>query len=115
MSGEDPWTAYLARLDALAEAARPAPWSAAEVTAEDLIFFSLATPAIRRLVAEVRRLRGSFEQHGCGETAAYRFTWPGHDESVICETHVQKLHAVASAMGLPLQVIPLAVPPPEMP
>lgn len=43
----------------------------------------------------------------CEETAKYRFTWPGRDEAVICEDHVGKLQAVAKAIGLSLQVIPL--------
>ena len=93
----DPWTAYLDRLDALAEAARPTPWSVAEVTAEDLIFLSLVTPAIRRLVAEVRRLRGSLHtilmmEGGPGVTGC-----PAEEACRICE----------EARGA------LAVPPPE--
>jgi hypothetical protein len=46
----------------------------------------------------------------CSADAAYRYTWPGRDESFICEEHSQKLIAVATAMGLHLQLIPM---PPE--
>lgn len=44
----------------------------------------------------------------CDNQARYRFTWPGKDESFICEDHVGKLRAVASAIGLHLQVILLS-------
>ena len=43
----------------------------------------------------------------CEAHAAYRYTWPGRDESFICEEHSQKLRAVANAMGLHLQMVPL--------
>ena len=43
----------------------------------------------------------------CGKDAAYRYTWPGRDEAFICEDHSGKLRAVANAMGLPLQMIPV--------
>lgn len=46
-------------------------------------------------------------QKDCPNPAAYRFTWPGRDEDVICETHVDKLKAVANALGFYLQVIEL--------
>lgn len=42
----------------------------------------------------------------CAARAAYRYTWPGRDESFICEEHAAKLRAVAEAMGLHLQLIP---------
>ena len=45
----------------------------------------------------------------CPNEAKYRFTWPGRDESYICEVHLPKLRAVAGAIGLPLQVIPLTL------
>ena len=44
----------------------------------------------------------------CDNPAKYRFTWPGRDESVICGEHVNKLRAVANAIGLHLQTIPLS-------
>jgi len=44
----------------------------------------------------------------CDNPARYRFTWPGKDEAVICDEHVDKLRSVASAIGLPLQIIPLS-------
>ena len=46
----------------------------------------------------------------CGQDAAYRYTWPGHNEAFICERHSEKLRAIADAMGLPLQLIQV---PPE--
>lgn len=45
----------------------------------------------------------------CGRPAAYRYTWPGRDEDVICEEHSGQLRAVAVAMGLHLQLIPVAL------
>ena len=44
----------------------------------------------------------------CDNPASYRFTWPGKDESLVCEEHVHCLKAVAKAIGLHLQVIPLS-------
>jgi len=46
---------------------------------------------------------------GCRNYAAYRFTWPGKDESAICTEHVDALKGTASAIGLYLQVIPLTI------
>lgn len=46
-------------------------------------------------------------QGGCTEAAAYRFTWPGQDENLICERHSQKVQAAAAALGMHLQLIPL--------
>lgn len=43
----------------------------------------------------------------CDNPARYRYTWPGNDESVICQDHVSKLRGVAEAMGLHLQIIPI--------
>lgn len=43
----------------------------------------------------------------CDKPANYRFTWPGKDESFICEDHVEKLKGIAVAIGLHLQIIPL--------
>ena len=45
----------------------------------------------------------------CENPAFYRYTWPGRGESFICQEHVGKLQAVASAISLPLQIIPLNV------
>ena len=45
----------------------------------------------------------------CPNEAAYKYTWPGQDESVICEEHVGKLRGIALAMGLYIQVRPLTV------
>ena len=46
-------------------------------------------------------------QKECGDPPVYRFTWPGRDEEAICEAHEPKLRAVADALGLHLQLIPL--------
>ncbi len=43
----------------------------------------------------------------CGNVASHRFTWPGNDESFICQEHVTWVRRVAKAMGLHLQVIEL--------
>ena len=47
------------------------------------------------------------KQNGCTESAEYRYTWPGQDESYICGIHAIKLTNIANAMGLHLQLIPL--------
>ena len=44
----------------------------------------------------------------CGDPAAYRYTWPGRDESYVCQKHSSKLVAVAEAMGLYLQLMPVS-------
>jgi hypothetical protein len=41
----------------------------------------------------------------CGEKAKYRYTWPGRNESFICEEHSHQLKAIAKAMCFPLQLI----------
>ena len=46
----------------------------------------------------------------CDGKAAYRFTWPGTDEAGICEKCVPSLRGIAEALGLHLQIIPLAEP-----
>ena len=38
----------------------------------------------------------------------YRYTWPGKNESYICTEHVNRLKAIASAMGFYLQLIELS-------
>jgi hypothetical protein len=43
----------------------------------------------------------------CGEDAAYRYTWPGRNESFVCEAHALRLASVAAAMGLNLQLVPV--------
>ena len=45
----------------------------------------------------------------CSEPAAYRFTWPGKDESFICVEHSMKVRSIADAIGLPLQLIILSI------
>ena len=44
----------------------------------------------------------------CDNPAKYKFTWPGRDESVICEEHVDKAKALANILGFYLQIIPLS-------
>lgn len=46
-------------------------------------------------------------QHGCENTPAFRFTWPGRDEAAICKPHSEKLKAITAAMGLYVQLIEL--------
>src|SRR5687768_398867 len=41
----------------------------------------------------------------CEAPAAYRYTWPGRDESFICEGCAPQLKRVADAMGLHVQLI----------
>lgn len=43
----------------------------------------------------------------CGNPGAYRYTWPGKNESVVCEEHLEKLKRVAYAMGVYIQLIPI--------
>lgn len=43
----------------------------------------------------------------CPAPAAYRYTWPGLDEAVICEEHSVHMREAARAMGMLLQLIPL--------
>lgn len=43
----------------------------------------------------------------CGKQAAVRYTWPGRDEAVACVDCAKRLQAVAAAIDLPLQFIPL--------
>lgn len=44
----------------------------------------------------------------CGDHAAFRYTWPGRDESFCCVEHGLQLMKLADAMGLGLQFIPLS-------
>jgi hypothetical protein len=46
-------------------------------------------------------------QPDCKDPAAFRYTWPGKDESYICAIHAVQLEKVASAIGLHQQFIPL--------
>lgn len=47
------------------------------------------------------------EEKPCGLDATFRYTWPGRDEAVVCVVCAAKLKAVADAIGLHLQLIPL--------
>lgn len=44
----------------------------------------------------------------CSNRAIYRYTWPGNDESVICDSHARQIKKVAEVIGLHLQLIPLS-------
>ena len=58
-----------------------------------------------------RRLGLAVKQKGrimCDNPARYRFTWPGQDEALICEDHVDRLFSIAAGIGLRLQIIPLS-------
>ncbi len=46
-------------------------------------------------------------QDKCDELAAYRYTWPGHHEQMICDACTAKLRAVAYAIGITVTLIPL--------
>ena len=59
---------------------------------------------ILSLLVEVK----SMNEKLCGQKAVRRFTWPGQDESFICQKHLPKLMGVAAAMGMHLQLIQLA-------
>ena len=41
----------------------------------------------------------------CQNPCMFRYTWPGHDESYVCLEHSRKLLAVATALGMYLQLI----------
>lgn len=43
----------------------------------------------------------------CELPPAFRFTWPGKDEAVICTIHAAQLANIAAAIDLYLQLIPL--------
>lgn len=40
----------------------------------------------------------------CRNPGAFKYTWPGRNEAYICAEHVEKLKAVAFAIGLYLQI-----------
>lgn len=47
-------------------------------------------------------------QNGCGKPAAFLFTWPGDDQKGICAACSPKPQAVANAIGLHVQLIPIS-------
>lgn len=51
------------------------------------------------------------EQTGCEAPATYRYTWPGRNETKVCVLHATKARNVADAIGMHLQLIPIAVDP----
>lgn len=42
----------------------------------------------------------SCSQPGCGQDAAYRYTWPGREEAFACAGHAGHIKHAADAMGL---------------
>lgn len=44
----------------------------------------------------------------CTNPATYRFTWPGKDENYVCTLDAIRLLNVSNALGMYLQLIPLA-------
>jgi len=44
----------------------------------------------------------------CGLPASVRYTWPGKDEAFACPVHANVIQHVARALGMHLQMIPLA-------
>ena len=44
----------------------------------------------------------------CESKGRFRYTWPGKDETVVCEGHASGIQAVANAIGCHLQMIPLS-------
>lgn len=66
----------------------------------------------RALCERANKLAAKFPVMKCGTTiceapATHRFTWPGRDEQLACETCAARARGVAAAMGLHLQVLPL--------
>lgn len=47
------------------------------------------------------------EESRCNKPAAYRYIWPGKNESFVCEECVPTLRKVAEILGLHLQLNPL--------
>lgn len=43
----------------------------------------------------------------CGEPAVFRYTWPGKEEAVVCTDCADKVRAIANAIGMFQQLIPL--------
>jgi hypothetical protein len=43
----------------------------------------------------------------CDQVASVLYTWPGHDEKGVCKEHLPKLRAIATGLGMYLQVKPL--------
>ena len=48
------------------------------------------------------------EQVQCGQSAEFRYTWAGQDESFCCFEHGQQIQGVAQAIGYHIQLIQLA-------
>ena len=48
------------------------------------------------------------KEERCTNPADFMFSWPGKAPSFICNEHVPKLRAVANAMGMKVNIIPLS-------
>lgn len=48
------------------------------------------------------------DNDGCDAPAVARYTWPGRDEAFACVYHALKIQAVATAIGLHLQMVHLS-------
>jgi hypothetical protein len=46
----------------------------------------------------------------CTNRSAFRYTWPGRDESTVCQGCSHKLRNVAAAIGLALELLPYEEP-----
>lgn len=57
-------------------------------------------------MTNIRKVFPKSEMKSCNNNAQYRFTWPGEDESFICEKHAVKLKTITETMGFHLQLIP---------
>jgi hypothetical protein len=44
----------------------------------------------------------------CENKAAFRYTWPGKDESFVCSAHAMKLKWITDALQTHLQLVPVA-------
>ncbi len=54
-------------------------------------------------------MREKCRQDSCTSEADYRYTWPGKDESFICQAHSEKLKGIAGAMGASVAALTTAV------
>ena len=48
-------------------------------------------------------------QTTCQNFATFRYTWPGKDEAFCCTMHANGIQAVANAIGMYQQMIPIGV------
>lgn len=53
------------------------------------------------------------DQDKCEAEATFLYTWPGKDQAGVCFEHAVSLKAIANAIGLYLQLIPIGLLGPE--